>query len=97
MTIFVFKYIFKIIKQSNMPNNLNSGALFKNENSTSDKAPGYTGTANIGGKEWRIAAWVQQGTNGRSSFFSFKFEEPQASTAKPAPKPVAKGDDDLPF
>lgn len=79
-------------------NNLNAGALFKNKNKTSDNAPAYTGSANIGGKEWRIAAWVQEGKNGGDSFFSFKFEEPRVEQGTNGGyTPAAKKESDLPF
>lgn len=52
-----------------------SGALFKNENPKSDRAPRYTGTCTIDGKEYRIAAWLKDGRNG--TFMSLQFSVPE--------------------
>jgi hypothetical protein len=78
--------------------NENSGVLFKNDKATNEKAPGYTGKINVGGKEFRLAAWVKEGKNGK--FFSLKVSEFEN---KEAPKPKADTiifndlDSDLPF
>ena len=56
----------------------NTGSLFKAEKK-SDKAPDYTGTfKDSTGKEWRLAAWVKEGSKGK--FFSLLASEPQAKT-----------------
>ena len=78
--------------------NTNSGALFKNERSTNEKAPQYTGKINVGGKEFRLAAWVKEGKNGK--FFSLKVSEFEN---KEPPKPQSAAsvfddlNDDIPF
>jgi hypothetical protein len=79
----------------------NSGALFREQNRTNDRAPEYTGPAMIGGVEYRVAAWVKDG--GKGKFFSLSFE---VKGEKPAVKPSggydpgdAGGglDDEIPF
>ena len=75
--------------------NSNSGVLFKNDKQGNDKRPDYTGKwEDENGKEWRLAAWIRDGKNGK--FMSIK-----ASESKPAEKaaPAAFDDDlsDLPF
>lgn len=81
--------------------NLNTGVLFRVENPSSEKAPTYTGKANVNGKDMQIAAWVQEIQNGEKAgnkYFSLKFEAPlaqgQKTTAQASPKPE---EDDLPF
>ena len=79
----------------------NSGVLFKNEKKTSDKAPDYSGSVVVDGKEKKIAAWVNKGKDGGKSYFSLKFEEPQQKSGSGGftskSKSSASDDDDLPF
>lgn len=59
-----------------MTNNLNSGALFTNDNPTSDKAPDYTGGVNVGGKEYKVAGWVNESKSETGKqYLSLKFTE----------------------
>ena len=53
----------------------NSGSLFRNTYKEKPNQPDHKGTAMIGGVNYKIAAWVKEGKNGR--FFSLTFEEPQ--------------------
>ena len=75
------------------------GSLFKNDKAGDNpKAPGYTGTALIGGVEYRISAWVKDGRNGK--FFSLNVQPkgeraPQSRAPKEAPQ--ADFDDPVPF
>jgi hypothetical protein len=58
--------------------NENTGVLFRDEKRTNDRAPEYTGKwTDENGKEWRLAAWVKEGKNGKK-FFSLKAEEQRA-------------------
>jgi hypothetical protein len=77
-----------------------SGALFarRRKETDSPKAPGYKGDAKIDGVDYKIAAWVRDGKNGK--FFSLKFERadaPQEKTPRPAPIEQAGFDDEIPF
>lgn len=49
----------------------NSGALFRDKERRSERAPEFTGPAMIDGREYRIAAWVKEGRGGK--FFSLAF------------------------
>jgi hypothetical protein len=75
-----------------------SGVLFKNDKATNERAPGYTGKVNINGKDYRLAAWVKEGKNGK--FFSLKvseFENKEAPKPKPAPQVGFDDLDEPPF
>jgi uncharacterized protein (DUF736 family) len=71
----------------------NTGAIFKNDKKTSDKAPDYKGKINVDGVDKSIALWVREAKNG-SKYFSVKIEDPYV-------KPVQSNSDDennpLPF
>ena len=73
------------------------GSLFKNDKEGNEARPDYTGTCQIGGVEYRMAAWLKEAASGKK-YMSFKFdpkEGGQAATAKRvAPAPV---DEDIPF
>lgn len=71
--------------------NTNSGALFRDEKRTNDRAPEYTGTLNVEGKDYRIVAWVKESTKSGKKFFSLKIEEPRTQ-AQQAPEPDPFGD-----
>lgn len=74
MFIFVFDVYTTKIKL--MTNNLNSGALFTNDNPTSDKAPDYTGGVNVGGKEYKVAGWVNESkTEAGKTYLSLKLTD----------------------
>lgn len=86
---------------ANFEHKLNTGSLFKNE-SDNDKAPQYTGQANIDGKVKKLSVWVnkiQTGDNAGKSYMSIKIDEPYVAPASDAVKvtKVAQADDDLPF
>ena len=44
----------------------NSGSLYRNENKDKEIKPDYTGKALIGGKEYRIAGWVNKSKSAKS-------------------------------
>lgn len=71
--------------------NTNSGVLFKNDKATNDRAPQFTGKINVGGKEFRLAAWVKEGKNGK--FFSLNVSEFENKEPKPKPAPQVGFDD----
>ena len=75
-----------------------SGILFKNDKATNDRAPGYTGKVNINGKDYRLAAWIKEGKNGK--FFSLKvseFENKEQPKPKMASDAFGDLDSDVPF
>lgn len=78
--------------------NTNRGVLFKNDKEGNEARPDYTGTANVGGKELRISAWIKEGKTGK--FMSLSFQD--KDTQKPLQKKSQTGglsemSDDIPF
>lgn len=74
----------------------NSGALFKNENKTTDKQPDYKGDAVINGEKKQISAWINTSAKGLK-YMSLTFQEPREQTeVKTQPLPPIVNDD-LPF
>jgi uncharacterized protein (DUF736 family) len=74
--------------------NNNSGVLFKNEKKTDPKHPDYTGSLEIGGKEFWQSAWIKKSKAGKT-FMSFAYtpkEEQQGRTAQQPPS-----SDDIPW
>jgi uncharacterized protein (DUF736 family) len=53
----------------------NSGAIFKNDKKTSEKAPDYKGKVNVNGKEMEISLWFKESQKG-TKYFSASFQEP---------------------
>jgi uncharacterized protein (DUF736 family) len=74
----------------------NSGVLFKNDKKGNEKAPDYSGSVNVNGKDLRLAAWIKEGKAGK--FMSLRVSEPMQ---KQEPAPQSKGfadlDSDIPF
>jgi hypothetical protein len=60
----------------------NSGVLFKKDRRESEQSPDYTGSATIGGVEFRLSAWIKTGANGK--FMSLAFTAKDTGTAKAA-------------
>ena len=58
-----------------METKLNSGAIFKNDKKTSEKAPDYKGKVNVNGKEMEISLWFKESQKG-TKYFSASFQEP---------------------
>jgi len=74
------------------------GGLFKNDKEGNPARPDYTGDGRIDGKNWRIAAWLKDGKNGK--FMSLNFSEPREKqqAKKPEPAPVVEDfEDEIPF
>jgi uncharacterized protein (DUF736 family) len=83
--------------------NTNRGAIFKNEQKSSDKQPDYKGKINVDGVDKQISLWVTTSKEGKK-FFSVQVSEPYQPQQQ-APQPQAavsqSGDEDddsgLPF
>jgi hypothetical protein len=73
--------------------NTDKGALFKNRNKETDSQPDYLGPLNVGGVNFRIAAWLKDSAGGQKYMsLSIKPDTEQSTAAKP--KPAAA---DVPF
>ena len=85
-----------------METKLNSGAIFKNDKKTSEKAPDYKGKVNVNGKIMEISLWVKTSQKG-TQYFSAAFQEPfkkenETKTYSNETKYTPKIDEsDLPF
>jgi len=78
--------------------NTNRGAIFKNEQKSSDKQPDYKGKINVDGVDKQISLWVTTSKEGKK-FFSVQISEPyQPQQQAPQAAVSQSGDeDDLPF
>jgi hypothetical protein len=63
----------------------NSGIPFKNDHKAIDSQPDYTGSATVGGVEFRLSAWVKQGAKGKFMSLSLTPKDAAKPTAKTAP------------
>ena len=63
-------------------NKENSGTLFKNSNKTSEKHPDYTGTVNVNGKEFRLAAWENESKDKKTKFLKISVTDPENFSKK---------------
>lgn len=88
--------------------NTDTFILFKNDKEGNEKRPDYTGTINIDGDEYRLAAWIKEGKKGK--FMTGKIGDPveaKQSQSQPPPEranphrasapPTDSFDDDIPF
>ena len=41
------------------------GALFKNNKGDNEKRPDYRGTLMVGGRQYKLSAWVKEGARGK--------------------------------
>lgn len=75
-----------------------TGVLFPVKNKTNERGPDITGTATIGGTEYRVAGWKKTAKAG-GAFYSLKFEIPQAGAGAGKGKGAANSapSDDEPF
>lgn len=85
--------------------NTNTGILARNENRKTDKHPEFTGSINVGGVDYWLSAWVNEGKPGGKmegkKYFSLKVN-PKEQRVSPQGRTAARGDsyvsfDDIPF
>ena len=74
-----------------------SGILFKNDKRGNEKAPDFTGKLDVGGIEYRLAAWIKEGARGK--FITLKVSDLETKPdVPPAAKPLADElGDSIPF
>ena len=80
--------------------NTNRGIMSRDQKRTNDKAPEFTGTLDVEGTEYRIAAWIKERRDGSGKFFSLAISRKEESQARPSSAEKAKQqavDDDIPF
>jgi hypothetical protein len=84
--------------------NTDTFVLFKNDKGDNPKRPDYTGTINIDGDEYKLAAWIKEGKKGK--FMTGKIGDPveEREPAQPAQRQQQQRntqpdsfDDDIPF
>lgn len=59
-----------------------TGVLFKNERKEKESHPDRTGTITVGGKQYRLAAWIKDGKKGK--FLSLSISDFQPKEKKHA-------------
>lgn len=74
--------------------NTNRGVLFRNDRRETEKHPEYTGTINVDGTDYRLAAWVREG-KGRK-YFSLAIS-PKEPKSEPKVRESEDFNDDIPF
>lgn len=77
--------------------NTNKGGLFKNDKGGNEARPDYTGSLNVEGKEYRLAAWIKESQRTGQKFLSLNV---QPKTEQPATEPAKEEDpiaDSIPF
>jgi len=78
----------------------NSGALFKNDNKTTDKHPDLNGSCEVDGKKFYISAWLKEGKNSGKKFYSLSFkeaEQKEEDRSQAVPEKENDKTDDLPW
>lgn len=81
----------------------NSGSLFVNDKKTTDKHPGWKGSAKVDGTDYWVSIWVKTTKDGNKWLsLSLDRKEQQARKPKPAKEEKAESaddffEDDIPF
>ena len=60
----------------------NSGSIFQNDKEGKEARPDYTGTARIGGVDYRIASWINNTKDGKE-YLSLKYELQEETNDSP--------------
>ena len=81
--------------------NTNRGVLFKNDKGDNPKRPDYTGNLDVGGREYELAAWIQESKKGLK-YMALKVQLPEGESDIPVPAATtgasnAGSDDEIPF
>jgi hypothetical protein len=75
-----------------------SGSLFKNDKREKDTQPNAKGQALIGGVEYWVSAWTNDGPRGKYQQLKFeRKDKDERRMAEASPKTLAEMDDDCPF
>lgn len=79
--------------------NTNRGSLFKNDKGDNLARPDYTGTLNIEGKEYRLAAWIKVSQKTGNKFLSLNVQPKDEASAEAQDTPTTEDavGDELPF
>ncbi len=64
----------------------NNGFLFKKEDRATEKSPQYEGKINVGGKEYRLAAWIKESKAGKK-YFSLAISDPKGKVVPEGKEP----------
>lgn len=87
------------IPMTDFPADAGKGALFRNTKAEKPSHPSHTGTCEIDGKRYRIAAWVKTSEKTGEKYFSLSFRpdaQQQPAQQKPASGPRFD-DETIPF
>ena len=74
--------------------NTNRGVLFKNDRKETDNHPDYTGSINVGGRDFWLSAWIKQAKSGKK-FFSMSVKPKDDGGQRGVP--AGDLNDDIPF
>lgn len=78
--------------------NTNKGTLFKNDKGGNEARPDYTGSIDVEGKQYRLAAWIKVSQKTGNKFLSLtvqpREEQPATEAPAQADEPI---DESLPF
>ena len=77
--------------------NVNRGAIFKNDSKQKDTHPDYRGKINWGGVDIEVSMWIKESKEGKK-YFSVSLQEPYKKVENTSDKIAqANKNDDLPF
>ena len=76
--------------------NKNRGVLFKAKTRKHEKSPEYTGKVDVGGVEYKLAAWVNESKKTGQKFFSLRVSRADEFAESPTEK-EDKQDEPMPF
>lgn len=70
-----------------------TGVLFKNDKKESDKHPDYKGSAEVGGAEFWLSAWINEKKDGTGKYMKLKFEAKETNGSWEAARTKLKKDE----